>query len=88
MRQVSRASSRNSHQIVVFDKLDRFEREIANHFRLLAGFDVKVLDVFERFVPIVAVAEFARGLLHFVFAPGHLFFADGDQFFRRVGNHL
>src|ERR1043166_5456459 len=24
----------NSHEVVVFDKLDRFEREVANHLRL------------------------------------------------------
>ena len=47
----------NSHEIIVFDKLDSLECEVANHFRLLAGFDIKVLDVFERLVPIVAVTE-------------------------------
>src|ERR687891_616761 len=49
-----------SYQITVFDKLDRLEREIANHLGLLAWFDVQVLDVFERLVPIVAITECAR----------------------------
>src|ERR1044071_3168646 len=79
---------RNGDEVVVFDKLDRFEREIANHLWLLAGFDVKIFDVFERFVPIIAVAQLARSLFHLVLTPGHLFFTDHDDFFRRVRDHL
>jgi hypothetical protein len=75
-------------EVVVFDELDRFEGEVANHFRLFAGLDVKVFDVFESFVPVVAVAERARGFLHLVFTPGHFLFADGDDLFRCVRDHL
>src|SRR6185503_19046376 len=79
---------RDRYEVVVFDKLDGFEREIANHLRLFAGFHVEIFDVFERLVPVVAVTEIARSLLHFVFTPRHLLLADRDDFFRRVGNHL
>src|SRR5437588_11534405 len=42
---------RHSYQIVIVDELDGFQREVANHLRLLARLDVMILDVLERFLP-------------------------------------
>src|SRR5262245_37530894 len=39
-------------------------------------------------MPIVPESQLARGLLHFVLAPGEFFPSDGDQLFRSVGDHL
>jgi hypothetical protein len=44
---------------VIVDKLDGFDCEIANQFRLLAGFDVGVLNFLERLFPIIAKPHFA-----------------------------
>src|SRR5688572_23957472 len=79
---------RDGDEVVVFDELDRFEGEFANHFRLFTGFDVEVLDVFEGLVPVVAEAEFARCSFHLRLAPDHLLFADGDDLFRCVRDHF
>src|SRR5204863_4942330 len=62
--------------------------EIADHFRLFAGFNIQGLNVLERLLPVVAVTEIPRSLLHLVFAPGHLLVGDGDQFFGRIRNHF
>ena len=55
---------------------------------MFAGLDITVLYVLERFFPVIAKAEIARGFFHFRFAPGHLFIGNGNQLFGRVGNHL
>jgi len=55
---------------------------------LFAGIDVAGFDKLDGALPIVAEAEFARGLFHFGFAPGELALADGEDLFRRVGDHF
>src|SRR2546430_16940639 len=73
---------------MIIDELDCFDRQAANHLGLLARLDVMVLDVLERFLPIVAITKIARSLLHLVLAPGHFLVGDPDQFFGSVGNHF
>ena len=63
-------------------------RQIADQFRLLAGFHVHGLDLFNGLLPVVTEAHLAGRLFHLGFAPRVLFVRDGDELFRRVGNHL
>ena len=79
---------RHSYEIVLLDVFDRFDSQITNQLRLFAGLNVQPLNVFERLVPIVAIAQVARGFLHLGFTPGELLISDGNQFFRSVWDHL
>src|SRR5687767_2266153 len=63
---------RNGYQIVVFDKPGCFERQFANHLRLFAGLDIKVLHVLKSFLPVIAIAKCARSFFHLVLTPSHL----------------
>src|SRR5437588_230157 len=48
---------RHRDQIVIVYELDRFQRQIANHLRLLTGLDVQILYVLQSLLPIVAETQ-------------------------------
>src|ERR1043166_2404779 len=79
---------RHRYQIVVVDKLDCFKSEISDQLRLLSRFHISVLYMLECFLPVIAVTQLARGLLHFIFAPGEFFVRNSDQLLGCVGNHF
>src|SRR5438105_4511790 len=56
----------------------------ANHLRLLTRLYMLVLDVFQCPVPVIAIAEIARGAFHLRLAPGLLPLRESNQLFRRV----
>jgi len=56
---------------------DRLECQIADRLWLLAWLNVLTFDMFECPVPIVAIAQVARGFLQLGFTPGELFISDG-----------
>ena len=51
----------NRDEVAFFEEIEGFEDLIADEGGLLAGGDVEIFDVFERFFPIVLEAEFAGG---------------------------
>ena len=88
IRHESRQSCGNGDQVVRVEIFDRLDRQVADQGGLLAGLDVHRLDVLEGRSPVVAVAHVARGLFHFVLAPGELGLGELDQLFGRVRDHL
>jgi len=79
---------RHGYQVMIVYKLDCFQGEVPNHLGLFAWVHVQVLDVLQRFFPIVAITELTRRFLYLSFAPRHFFIGDRDQFLGRVRNHF
>ena len=77
---------RNRHEVVLLEIFDRLQGEFANQGGLFSRFDVEILDLLKRFLPVVAKAHLGGGFLHLGLAPGEFLVGDHDELLGRIRN--
>ena len=74
-------------QVAVLHEVRGLDGQVVDQPRLLARRHIRVFDVVEGGLPVVAVSQFARGREHLSHAPLVLRFGNGDQLLRGVRDH-